>query len=371
MKRVREGMNLRVGLHSRGRGRTRRSVGYKEVPVVPIMTDDLEASEMPHNGCGMPWYWSSLHKYKGKGLLDFSGIGFACGYPESIKKKGDSKDVSRNGSRTHSRRLDLLEPVPTPAQSTLSSLDSDANALPLLTGEEESYDEIVIPALSLDDRDPPARAVRVEGATKERPRKREGGRKKSPLKDPDEKASEEVNAMVAAAETGTHRSTSQKYRPKSFKDVVGQPLVVKSLSNAITKGRVAPVYLFTGHRGTGKTSTARIFAAALICLNTEPHRRPCGLCRECATLTLNRSKDVKEIDVAGNPELDNMRALLGNTNLSPSHARYRVFIVEGCDYLSTEMWNTFLKFLEEPPRNVVFILITTDLDRLPPTAISR
>ena len=170
---------------------------------------------------------------------------------------------------------------------------------------------------------------------------------------------------------GPHRSLSQKYRPKSFKDLVGQSLVVKSLTTAITKGRVAPVYLFTGPQGTGKTSAARIFAAALVCLNTEPHRRPCGLCRECATLTLNRSQDVKEMDVSSSPDLLYMRSLVGSINVPPTHTRQRIFIVEGCDSLSAEIWNAFLKFLEDPPHNVVFILITSEFERLPVSATSR
>jgi DNA polymerase III subunit gamma/tau len=174
-----------------------------------------------------------------------------------------------------------------------------------------------------------------------------------------------------------HHRLSQKYRPKSFKDLVGQTLVVRSLVNAITKGKVVPVYLFSGPHGTGKTSAARVFAAALVCLAAEPHRRPCGLCKECATsfTSLHTSLHVREVDAANELEMEHLRALLGGMSLScsslSSHSRYQVFIIEHCNFLITEIWSTFLKFLEEPPPDVVLILIATDPDSLPLTAISR
>lgn len=312
--------NLRVGLHSRGRKAVH---GYKEVPVVPTMTDELDVSDIPQNGCGIPWYKTSgATKYKSKSLLDY-----ACAIPEAVvkKKAGDSKQVSRNSSR-HGSKRDFQIP-------------DDHSAVPLLNRAEEPNDAI---------EEPPAREERGASVPQ--------SREKSPCRE------EVVN--------NAHRSSmiSHKYRPRSFKDMVGQSLVVKSLMTAITKGKVAPVYVFAGPHGTGKTSCARVFAAALVCLNTEPHRRPCGLCRECATITLNRSRDVKEVDIASCPDLDHMKSLL---NLSGSNALQRVFIVEGCDFLSIELWTSFLKFLDNPPRNVVFILIVTDLERLPMSATSR
>lgn len=172
--------------------------------------------------------------------------------------------------------------------------------------------------------------------------------------DEDEKAGSQVSNP-----SGSHRC-----RPRSFKEIVGQASVVKSLTTAITKGRVAQVYLFVGPRGTGKTTCARVFAAALVCLNVEPHRRPCGLCRECATLTLNRSRDVTEVDVTNSPDLDHMRSLLSRT----SNAHQRVFIVKRCEERASQLWSSLL---DDPPQNVVFILTTTDLERLPMSATSR
>ncbi|CAK9859556.1 unnamed protein product [Sphagnum jensenii] len=178
-------------------------------------------------------------------------------------------------------------------------------------------------------------------------------------------------AAAVADEQETHRTLSQKYRPRSFKEVEGQTMVVKSLSSSIMKGKVAPVYLFMGPRGTGKTTMARIFAAALNCLSLQTEQRPCQTCQACEDISLNRSSspDVKEVDASSNVDIQGMRAMLGG--FSPSHLRYKVIIVEGCDFLSTQVWNAFLKVLEEPPKNLVFILITTDAERLPLTVTSR
>ncbi|CAK9214687.1 unnamed protein product [Sphagnum troendelagicum] len=189
-----------------------------------------------------------------------------------------------------------------------------------------------------------------------------------------EKEEEEAQKAQEQEQGLQHQRLCHKYRPKSFKDLVGQTLVVRSLVSAITKGRVAPVYLFSGPRGTGKTSAARVFAAALVCLATEPHRRPCGLCKECtASFALNMSFHVREVNAANELEIEHMRALLSSMSSSPfpSHSRYQVFIVEGCDFLTPEMWRTFLKFLEDPPPDIVLILITTNPERLPLTATSR
>ncbi|KAI5083231.1 hypothetical protein GOP47_0002974 [Adiantum capillus-veneris] len=166
------------------------------------------------------------------------------------------------------------------------------------------------------------------------------------------------------------RNLSQKYRPKGFEEVVGQHIVTQALSNAILRGKIAPVYLFQGSRGTGKTSAARIFAAALICSSSE-ERRPCGICRECIMVTTGKCSEVKEVDAASNNGIEKVKALLEETISAPPLSRYKVFIIDECHVLTTETWNALLKILEEPPMNVVFILITTDPDRLPRTAVSR
>ncbi|MCO5600545.1 hypothetical protein L7F22_054659 [Adiantum nelumboides] len=166
------------------------------------------------------------------------------------------------------------------------------------------------------------------------------------------------------------RNLSQKYRPKVFEDVVGQHIVAQALSNAILRSRIAPVYLFQGSRGTGKTSAARIFAAALNCLSPEG-QRPCGACRECVSVATGKCSEVREVDAASNNGVERVKVLLEETISAPSLSRYKVFIIDECHVLTTETWNCLLKILEEPPMNVVFILITTDADQLPRTVVSR
>ncbi|MCO5601076.1 hypothetical protein L7F22_055195 [Adiantum nelumboides] len=166
------------------------------------------------------------------------------------------------------------------------------------------------------------------------------------------------------------RNLSQKYRPKVFEDVVGQHIVAQALSNAILRSRIAPVYLFQGSRGTGKTSAARIFAAALICSSQEGHR-PCGACRECVSVATGKCSEVREVDAASNNGVERVKVLLEETISAPSLLRYKVFVIDECHVLTTETWNCLLKILEEPPMNVVFILITTDADQLPRTVVSR
>ncbi|KAI5062254.1 hypothetical protein GOP47_0022793 [Adiantum capillus-veneris] len=166
------------------------------------------------------------------------------------------------------------------------------------------------------------------------------------------------------------RCLSQKYRPKSFEAIVGQPIVTQALSNAIVKGRIAPVYLFQGSRGTGKTTAARIFASGLVCIAHEG-QRPCGMCRECVSVAKGINSEVKEVDAASNNGIERVKMLLEETISAPPLSRYKVFIIDECHVLTIETWNALLKILEEPPINVVFIMITTDPDRLPRTALSR
>ncbi|KAH7415283.1 hypothetical protein KP509_14G036000 [Ceratopteris richardii] len=165
------------------------------------------------------------------------------------------------------------------------------------------------------------------------------------------------------------RSLSQKYRPKVFDELVGQPIVSQALSNALLKGRIAPAYLFQGSRGTGKTTAARIFSSALVCTSSE-RKRPCGECRECISVAKGMNPEVKEVDAASNNGIERVKMLLEET-ISMPVSRYRVFIIDECHVLSAETWNALLKILEEPPMNVVFILTTTDVDQLPRTALSR
>ncbi|XP_022724655.1 protein STICHEL-like isoform X2 [Durio zibethinus] len=168
------------------------------------------------------------------------------------------------------------------------------------------------------------------------------------------------------------KSLSHKYKPMFFDELIGQNIVVQSLMNAISRGRIAPFYLFQGPRGTGKTSTARIFAAALNCLSTED-AKPCGYCTECNEFLSQKSREIWVVDSTNKKGIDTVRYLLRSlsTGLPSSSSRYKVFVIDDCHLLPSKIWLALLKFLEDPPPRVVFIFITTDLDNVPRTVQSR
>lgn len=162
------------------------------------------------------------------------------------------------------------------------------------------------------------------------------------------------------------------YRPQTLQDLVGQSIIQRTLSNSIAQQHIAPAYLFTGSRGTGKTSTARIFAKSLNCLNDDrPTTEPCGECQSCRSIEISNSLDVTEIDAASHNGVDDARELTQRVNLTPVLGRYRIVIVDECHQLTTQAQNALLKCIEEPPKHVVFILCTTEAHKVLPTISSR
>uniref|UniRef100_I1QYX1 Uncharacterized protein n=1 Tax=Oryza glaberrima TaxID=4538 RepID=I1QYX1_ORYGL len=166
------------------------------------------------------------------------------------------------------------------------------------------------------------------------------------------------------------RSLSQKYRPRSFNELVGQSFVVQSLNNAIIRERIAPAYLFHGPRGTGKTSAARIFSAALSCVAIGENK-PCGACMECTDFFTGNGINLIEVDASNRKSINRIRHLIENIPASATSSRYKVFVVDECHMVSSKVWSAFMKFLDEPLPRVVFIFITIDPENLPRAVISR
>eukprot|EP00250_Pteridium_aquilinum_P018606 c24136_g1_i1 orf=399-3839(-) len=309
-----------------------------------VDTDDTHSER---SGCGMPWHWPSSSSQRMKS--HDHNIESSATYLPAVNNK-------RAGRRNRMMSYKYS------SERSVSSFDSDTDTIPLMTEPEPFHDYSDDPAGSSMDL---GSESRLNHNSKKSTRFKDGILANLPAQ------GQEVVVRKQKGPGGSkHRSLSQKYRPKSFKDLIGQNMVVESLSNAILRAKIAPVYLFHGPRGTGKTTAAKIFTNAMNCLTVE-ELRPCGLCKECTAFNTGQNYDVKQVDAAGNNDVESMRLLLKHVSLPPSSSRYKVFIVDDCHTLTAEAWNALLKSLEEPPSYVVFILITTDLELLPRTAISR
>ena len=162
----------------------------------------------------------------------------------------------------------------------------------------------------------------------------------------------------------------RKYRPKSFSDVYGQDIIVKTLKNLIKNDKLSHAYLFTGPRGTGKTSCAKLFSKVINC-NNPVDGDACNECENCKIFNSNQNPDIIEIDAASNNGVDEIREIKNNSNLVPSFSKYKVYIIDEVHMLSQGAFNALLKTLEEPPKHVIFILATTDPQKMPSTVISR
>ena len=164
----------------------------------------------------------------------------------------------------------------------------------------------------------------------------------------------------------SYLALARKWRPRTFADVVGQPHIVRALTNALTSGRIHHAFLFAGTRGVGKTTLARILAK---CLNCEPgvSAQPCGTCHACVAIDQGRFVDLIEVDAASRTGVDDMRELLDNVQYTPSSGRYKIYLVDEVHMLSKPSFNALLKTLEEPPPHVKFLFATTDPQKIPVT----
>ncbi|MBI2624643.1 DNA polymerase III subunit gamma/tau [Candidatus Parcubacteria bacterium] len=168
----------------------------------------------------------------------------------------------------------------------------------------------------------------------------------------------------------------RKYRPRAFAEVVGQEHVVRTLTNAFVSGRIGHAYLFSGPRGTGKTTIARILAKMVNCESLDaardkPKGEPCNRCESCLEFTKGTALDLVEIDAASNRGIDEIRQLREGVRFSPAKAKYKVYIIDEAHQLTKEAFNALLKTLEEPPAHAIFVLATTEVERMPATILSR
>lgn len=342
------------------------TVGSWDATTASLVDGDEEGDEqldLPgRQGCGIPCYWSRRSTPKSKGG---AGSCFSPSLSDTLRRKGSNmlcgshsiyKRSHRGSSLGYNKRRSGMRAA---AQGLLPLLTSNGNGptgSSIGTGNSDdelstNFGELDLEALS-----------RLDGRRWSTSCRSQEGLELVALNGEDEEEGIPENI----------RSLSQKYRPMFFEEIIGQNIVVQSLINAVSRKRIAPVYLFQGPRGTGKTSTARVFAAALNCLASEENK-PCGVCRECTEFVSGKSRDLNEVDGTNKKGIDSIRYLIKTLLAGSSSAflRYRIFIVDECHLLPAKTWMALLKFLEEPPPRVVFILITTDLDNVPRTVLSR
>ncbi len=170
----------------------------------------------------------------------------------------------------------------------------------------------------------------------------------------------------------------RKYRPKSFSEIIGQEHIVQTLTNAISAGMISHAYLFSGPRGSGKTTIARLFAKAINCENKKPARHneggnfePCNQCSICSEINQGKSLDLIEIDAASHRGIDEVRELKESIRFVPTKSKYKVYIIDESHQITKDAANALLKTLEEPPSHAIFILATTEVHKMIPTIISR
>lgn len=340
-----------------GGGKSEMSVASNSVPQGEKHEKEGIGEQNMTKACGIPFNWSRIH-HRGKTFLDKAGRSLSCGMSDSKGRKGESNE--RNGSDM----MMMRQPEDDEDDSSSFICSDGGEALPLLVDSAENNEgwvhdysgELGIFADNLlkneEDSD-----LASEGRSH---------KKKS-----------HGNARHHHQHQHQHQSLTERYAPKTFRDLVGQNLVVQALSNAVARRKLGLLYVFHGPNGTGKTSCARIFARALNCHSSEQQQKPCGACTSCVSHEMGKSRNIREVGPVGNFDFENL--LDGNNNnsvtvsSSSSQSSPRVFIFDDCDTLSSDCWSAVSKVVDRAamPRRVVFILVCSSLDVLPHVIISR
>lgn len=306
---------------------------------------EQNVTRAPRNGCGIPWNWSRIH-HRGKTFLDMAGRSLtSCGLSDSRLRKA--------GAASHGRDV---PDMPVASDCSSSSTQSDAEALPLLVEASGSQStehagwvhdysgELGIFADHLLKHDIDS-DLASEGRSGEKHK-------------------------LGVNRNGRHQNLTQKYMPRTFRDLVGQNLVAQALSNAVMRRKVGLLYVFYGPHGTGKTSCARIFARALNCQSLE-QPKPCCFCNSCISHDMGKSRNIKEVGPVSNFDFESILDLLDNMIISQLPSQYRIFVFDDCDTLSPDCWSAISKVIDRAPRRVVFVLVCSSLDALPHIIISR
>ncbi|RRT73513.1 hypothetical protein B296_00025922 [Ensete ventricosum] len=326
-------------------GRDTITVGSCNGTVASFDDDELDQPELSKvQRCGIPCYWPKRTKDMGVAGLSSPSLS------DTLKKRGTS--ILCGSQHSLKRKLS--------GRHKQSYLAKSSQGLPLLTNScdigqsslDTTCDEL---SSKLGELDLEARS-RLDGRRWSSCKSQEGL---------------QIDLSGGAAfDIADQRSLSQKYQPRCFHEIIGQNIVTQSLGNAITRGRIAPAYLFHGPRGTGKTSAAKIFAAALNCLSTEENK-PCWFCSECTAFSSRNGTSLKEANATNKMSIDQVRHLLKSLSLAKTISQYKVFVIDECHLLSSKNWSMFMKFLEEPLPRIVFIFVTIEPSSLPHSIMSR
>ncbi|KAE8709086.1 Protein STICHEL-like 3 [Hibiscus syriacus] len=307
--------------------------------------DARDVTRAPRNGCGIPLNWSRIH-HRGKTFLDIAGRSFSCGLSDCRLRKRGEGFHGRNAPE-----------IPVESDQSSSSTKFNTEALPLLieaSGSQNSTDK----ARWMNDYSGEL------GIFSDNLLKRNVD---SDLVSEDRSSDQ---SKLVGNHQGRHQSITQKYMPRTFRDLVGQNLVSQALSNAVTKQKVGLIYVFYGPHGTGKSSCSWIFARALNCQSLE-HPKPCGFCDSCISTDMGKNRNIREVGPVGNFDFESIMDLLDNMNISKLPSQYRVFIFDDCDTLSPDCWSAISKVIDRSPRRVVLILVCPNLDILPHIIMSR